>query len=150
MNSLILRFYIMHFWSAPLYPPPPTHPMPSVFSGEWPNPLPWPIRELEASITNTQHNNHHINNTGTQHTHVPRSQRIYIMKIEEYTIKESFCVLKGLKHENFGSEFLLPAKAVWVGNLLRTESKIYFSRFICLLFWYFRRKACSVHAHHAV
>ncbi len=42
--------------------------------------------------------------------HAPKE---YIkMKIEEYTIKESFCVSKGPKHENFGSEFLTPAKAI--------------------------------------
>ncbi len=82
---------------------------------------------------------------GTQHTHAPRSQRIYKMKMEEYTIKESFCVLKGPKLENFRSEILTPAKAIWATYYDSTYLIV-----IRLLLMYFRRQSCSVHVQHAV
>ncbi len=51
--------------------------------------------------------------------------RTFTMKVLSYPI---FSVLKGPKHENFGSEFLKPSRPIWVGNIGTGWKTLFFNR----------------------
>ncbi len=56
-----------------------------------------------------------------------------------------YFLLKGPKHENFGSEFLTPSKTIWMGDLRTGTSKINFSKLGRSLMSY-GRKTYYVHS----